>query len=204
MSDESTTPAAPMPEAPAEVYVEPVPTASETPPSPPVEDLVPDPERSEIERLLGGEDKTFTLTTGSTVRIHSLKLREFLRLLKIVTRGGIPAIGALDFDFESSEGFVQSFLALVLFAVPEAEDETVDFLQSMVEPAHLSGNVEADSHARALLIQELDNPELEDMVNLLALIVRTEGRDLQALGKRLRTMFDVAQKMGLAPGQRNA
>jgi hypothetical protein len=168
-------------------------------------DLVPDPERDEIERLLSDTSHTLKLSSGSTVRIRPLKLREFLRLLRIITRGGSSLLGNLELDFDNPEEFIQSLLAMILFSVPEAEQETVDFITTMCEPEHLSGNAKDDAQAYLLLAKELDNPELEDMTNILAVVVRTEGRDLQALGKRLRTMFDVARKMGLVgSGARNA
>ena len=171
----------------------------------PVVDLVPDPERDEIERLLSDTSHTLKLSTGSTVRIRPLKLREFLRLLRIITRGGSALMGNMELDFENTEDFVQSLLAIIMFSIPEAEQETIDFITAMCEPESLSGNAKDDAQAFGLLARELDNPELEDMTNILAVIVRTEGRDLQALGKRLRTMFDVAKKMGvIGSGAKNA
>lgn len=162
-----------------------------------VVDLVADPERDEIERLLSDTAQTLKLSSGSTVRIRPMKLREFLKMLRIITRGGSAIMSTMDLNFEDTDDFVQSLLAVVMFSIPEAEQETVDFITAMCEPDRLTGNAKDDAYARQMLALELDNPELEDMTNVLAVIVRSEGRDLQALGKRLRTMFDVAKKMGL-------
>lgn len=163
----------------------------------PVVDLVADPERDEIERLLNDTSQTLKLSTGSTVRIRPMKLREFLRLLRIITRGGSQIMSTMDLNFEDTEDFIQSLLAIVLFSIPDAEQETIEFLTAMCEPERLTGNAKDDAYAYQMLAKELDNPELEDTTNILAIIVRSEGRDLQALGKRLRTMFDVARKMGV-------
>ena len=39
----------------------------------------------------------------------------------------------------------------------------------------------------------LDNPELEDLVDLIEAIVRREAKDIMALGKRLAAMLKLAK-----------
>ena len=69
----------------------------------------------------------------------------------------------------------------------------------MVDPAALTGHPETDAKLRIALLEELDNPDLDDMITILTIIIATEGRDLAALGKRLRSMLSVARKMGQVP-----
>lgn len=159
--------------------------------------LVADPERDEIEALLATPNGPFELSSGSVVTIRQMNLREFLRLLKIISRGAGASLGNMSLDFNDPDQFVQTLLAMVLFAIPEAEDETVDFIQNMVEPANLSKDSKIALEQRAKLFDELYNPDLEDMINIIGVIVASEGKDLQKLGKRLRSMFSVASKMGL-------
>lgn len=165
----------------------------EKPPVAPVPDA---PERDELERL-DPQPMRMVLKSGTEFDVQPLKLRQFLALLRIVTRGasGILSMGGL--SSQDGEDFVRQLLALVLFAVPEAEDETINFIQTMTVPAHLTGDPIKDQDLINALNEELDNPELEDMVSIIEAIVDREGDDLRALGNRLRSMFKTAEKMGL-------
>lgn len=156
-----------------------------------------DPEKDEITALLEKPNGPFELSSGTAVVIRQMKLREFLRLLKIISRGGGAALAGMNLDFEDPNAFTQSLLMMVLFAIPEAEDETIDFIQSMVEPANLSKDKKIANDQLVALYTELDNPEMEDIIDIIGVLVASEGRDLQKLGKRLRSMFSVASKMGL-------
>lgn len=173
-------------------YVKPLPTAASD--DDPIE---ADPEKDEIQALLENPNGPFELSSGTAVVIRQMKLREFLRLLKIISRGAGAAMAGVELDFNNPDEFAQSLLMMVLLAVPEAENETIDFIQAMVEPANLSKDKKVATDQLVALYTELDNPEMEDMINILGVIVASEGRDLQKLGKRLRSMFSVASKMGL-------
>ena len=94
------------------------------------------------------------------------------------------------------EAFVQTFLGMVLFSLPEAENETIDFIQSMVTPKNLTGNPDKDVILLGSLREELENPELEDTVTIVQVIVEREAEDLRALGKRLGQMLQTAEKIG--------
>ncbi len=153
------------------------------------------------------EDERVKLSSGTFVLLESLKMRQFFRLMRIVTHGAGPAIARMNFDVNgSAEEFTQQLVTLILFAIPDAEDETVDFLMSMVKPDGLIENRalnKADKERNSELIEnlrkELDNPEPEDFVTLIESIVKREAGDLQALGKRVVKMFQTAQKVGVAP-----
>lgn len=176
---------------------------------------VPVPERTtdrdEIERLdpqpqthapdENGTPKKLQLKSGIEFDVEPLKLRQFLALLRIMTRGaaGIYAMGAgasLTSGNLDGEAFARELLTMVVFAIPEAEDETVEFAKSIVRPAKLTGNKTVDDELRQLLSAELDNPELEDLVSIIEVVVNREGNDLKALGKRLGGMMKVADKIG--------
>lgn len=156
-----------------------------------------DPEKDEITALLETPNGPFELSTGTAIKVRQMRLREFLRLLKIISRGGGASLANLDLDMNDPSTFAQSLMVMVLFAIPEAENETIEFIQSMVEPANVSKDKKVATEQYVALYEELDNPEMEDMINVIGVIVASEGRDLQKLGKRLRSMFSVASKMGL-------
>jgi hypothetical protein len=151
--------------------------------------------RDEIDRL-DPQPVQMVLASGTEFDLEPLKLRQFLRLLRIVTRGAADVLDSAQLDFEDPQSFVQTFLGMVLFSVPEAEEETVDFLKSMVKPRGMTGNPDKDLLLVRQLSSELDNPELEDTITIIQCVVQRESEDLRALGKRLGTMFQTAQKMG--------
>jgi hypothetical protein len=159
-----------------------------------VEPEGPKPEE-DIERLLPDPLAPFALESGSLVTTKPLKLREFLGLLKIVTRGAAMAMGSVRLNTDDDD-FMQSMVSLFLFAIPEAEEEACDFIRMMVEPAGDFTTKEARAKAEEALYDELDNPDLNDIITIIETVVRREGKDLRSLGKRLSTMMEFAQKTG--------
>jgi len=154
------------------------------------------PQRSETERLDPQPVKS-ELKSGTKIDVEPLKLRQFLALLRILTRGAGAALSMGGLSARDGEDFARQLMAMLLFAIPEAEDDTIDFVKSMVRPQALKKTDPNFDHLKQLIDEELDNPELEDVVTILELVVQNEADDLAALGKRLRSMFDVATKMGL-------
>lgn len=157
------------------------------------------PPRDEVERL-DPQPTPMVLASGTLFDLEPLKLRQFLRLLRIVTRGAADILDSTRLDLDNPEEFVQTFLGMVLFSIPEAEEETIDFMKSMVKPRNLTGSPEKDIILVRELAQEFDNPELEDTVTVVQCVIEREAEDLRALGKRLGTMLSVAQKMGATKG----
>lgn len=153
------------------------------------------PPRDETERL-DPQPIELRLASGTEFDLEPLKLRQFLRLLRIVTRGAADVLDQAELDFNDPQGFVQTFLGMVLFSIPEAEEESIDFIKSMVKPKKLSGDTKTDLMRIQSLADELDNPELEDTLTIIQAVIEREAEDLRALGKRLGAMFAVAQKMG--------
>lgn len=144
---------------------------------------------------LSPEPDLVTLASGFVVRVEPLKFRGMLKLLKIVTRGAGPILMQMPLDFDDPEAFVQQLLAVIVMAVPEAEDEAVSFIQSMATPAELIADAQTkdQQHKNKELIEklvdELDDPEIEDAIGIIEAIVRNEARDIQALGKRLGSIL---------------
>lgn len=134
---------------------------------------------------------TITLSTGLVVDVDRLKTRGMFKLLKIVTRGAGPILMQMPLDFNDNEAFVQQLLAVVVMAVPEAENEAIEFIQAMVTPEGFitRPRSEADKKKNKELIErlidELEDPEIEDTLAIIETIVRNEAGDIQALGKRL-------------------
>lgn len=155
------------------------------------------------------EGDVLTLESGTKVVLVPLKSRQFFKMLRIITHGAGGML--LNFKFssdDSPEEFGAKLVALLGFAIPDAEDEVFDFLRSMVKPAgeksglSLTKSQQAENRRLQDELQvELYNPELGDTLTLLEGIIKREAEDLQALGKRLMQMFDLAKKTGQIPAQ---
>lgn len=156
-----------------------------------------DPSQAEVE-----------LESGFVIELERLKSRQFFKLLRIVTSSGaIPQLANagifnIDEDTDTAE-FTAQFVTVVLMCVPEAENETIDFIRSMARPAGLrlgrrinKQDEELNTQLYFRFEEELENPELGDLVSIIEAIIRREAADIQALGKRLASMFKLAQKTG--------
>ena len=156
---------------------------------------------SELDRL-DPEPVTVKLESGFPVEVVRLKTRQMFRLLRILTRGAGPAIAQLDFSAEQ-EDFAQKMLGILIMAIPDAEQETVAFLQSMCKPAELVEKKSAqltkqeNEHNQELWDRfnaELFNPEIDDTLSLLEVIIANEAPELQSLGKRLKALWATTRK----------
>jgi hypothetical protein len=152
--------------------------------------------------------ETVTLKSGLQVQLESLKARQFFKLLRIVTHGALPKMGngLLDFDDLDTDEFLGRLLSVTLLSIPDAEDETIDFIKAMIYPVGLiqrKGLNKQDAERNTLLWEavdlEMDNPELDDIVTIIEAVVKREAADIQALGKRLASMMTLAQKTGQLP-----
>ncbi len=177
------------------------------PPAAPAGVPQPEPPRDEVDRLdpqpvaVDAQGAPLVLDNGAEFELEPLKLRQFLRMLRIITRGASQNMDVIDLDFEDPTKFVSGLMGLLVFAIPDAEDETVYFLQSVVKPKGLSeGRTKedkaADDEAWERLFENLTNPSLDDTLTILQRLLEVEGEDLRALGKRVQRMFETATKMG--------
>jgi hypothetical protein len=150
---------------------------------------------------LVGNPEPVTLESGFGVQILDLKTRQLLRLLKIITTGAGPLLPSFKLyeDDQTPEEFGAKLLGLIIIAIPEAEDETIDFVQSMVQPAGLraerskSDKIANEPLWSALRVQ-LENPSLDDLVTIFEEVVQREAPHIQSLGKRLSSIWTLAVK----------
>ena len=163
------------------------------------------PDDSELDRI----DPQLTehkLSTGFALGVRRMRTRQFFRLLRILTHGAGPAMTQAQLNFAGDPGeFTTKLLMLVVMSIPDAEQETIAFLASMGQPAGLTDKqasqmTKQETEANQALWdrygEELHNPELEDTLDLIEVIVRQEAPELQALGKRLRKTLELFQKTG--------
>lgn len=144
---------------------------------------------------LSPSSDTITLESGFEVKIERLRTRGMFKLLKIVTRGAGPILMQMKLNFEDSEAFVGQLLAVVMMAIPEAEDEALEFIQFMTVPSEYNpdskakGAAEKNKELFERLALELDDPNPLDTMNIIARIIENESHDIQALGKQLAALL---------------
>lgn len=160
-----------------------------------------DAEKGEVERLIP-ESGPVTLDNGLEVEVLPLKLRQFLKFLRIITVGAGASWNVVNLNMNDPESFSRDIMALALFAIPEAEEEVIEFLRSAVVPANLPGTKTKEDRERSeeLIMDlqvELDNPEIEDVLVVLETLLAREAKDIVKLGKRLKSMMATVQKTGL-------
>lgn len=150
---------------------------------------------------LAPEPTQLELSSGTVIEIERLKTRQLFRFLKILTVGAGAALADLKIDGESDPAdLAQELVALLLVSIPDAEDEAMDFVRSMVKPLGLvaperSKNDRVANVAKyEELYLELDNPEIEDTIAILEKVIRTEAPNMLALGKRLAALLPSAAK----------
>lgn len=149
------------------------------------------------------DPKPLTLVSGLEINVERLKTRQMMRLMRILTRGAGDALTGMKIDGDTDAAeFTGQLLAAVVFSIPEAEDETVDFVRSMVSPVGIVArpNKEQREQNETLLMRldsEFQNPEPEDLITVLEKVVEVEAPHLVALGKRVAALLKV-QRMNLA------
>ncbi len=158
----------------------------------------------DTDRIVSEPENIRLPISGTEVKLQELKTRQFFKLLKILTRGAGDLLSSLRLNADDdADVFVKQLIAIVVLSVPEAEEETLEFLISMIQPVGIvSGtNLSKETLAnnaelRSALFEEFSNPELEDVIFLIENIVRREAKDIQSLGKRLAGMLNLAEKTG--------
>ncbi len=150
--------------------------------------------------------ETATLSDGTVVQFHELKARQFFKLLKILTHG--PAMQLMAAQGQGSifqgtgEEILGRLVGFVAISIPDSFDETIQFLYDMVEPASLGHTKQSrveDNAKLDHLAELLSNPEIDDLIDLIEIIVKRESSDLVALGKKVGKMLQVAEKTGQLP-----
>lgn len=163
------------------------------------------PDESELDRI-DPQAETCKLSTGFEVDIVRMRTRQFFRLLRVLTHGAGPALTQSGLDFAAGgEEFGQKLLMLVVMSIPDAEQEAIGFLASMCRPSGIvdkpaSQLTKQENEGNQALWtrfnEELHNPDLDDTLDLIEVIIRREAPELQALGKKLQRTFKIFQATG--------
>jgi hypothetical protein len=146
------------------------------------------------------EPTKITLSSGREVVIQRIKTVQMIRLLRVLTKGVGDAIMDLDFQSDDAEALGKNIGMLALLSIPEAEGETIDFISSLVEPADLIRNpkTKADKEQNQEILTEffyeMQNPELDDLITIMEIVVKNEAPTALALGKRVAALLQTQKK----------
>jgi hypothetical protein len=159
-------------------------------------------EQSDIDILAANPQRLYLPGLDIQIDVEKLRTRQLFKFLRILTVGAGPALADLQINSETNtEELTQQLLAILVISIPEAEDEVIEFLRSMVKPLGLiePERSKADRDANVAKYQELfehlDNPEPEDTLALLMHIVKAEAPNMIALGKQIAVLLPSAAKL---------
>jgi hypothetical protein len=116
---------------------------------------------------------------GIECQIARIKFREFMLLMRVITNGLGQSIKQFRLDPSNPDELQENLVAMVVLAVPNALEEFSYFLLSIVRPV-------ADSD-RAALGLALENPEADEMLDVLGILVEQEKDDLVTGGPTIRS-----------------
>lgn len=141
----------------------------------------------DLEAIAPDEGKVYV--GGVQVRVKRLKFREILSLARIVSNGAGAGMSQFSIDTSSPEAMQTGILGILTFALPNAADETFEFLQQVVEPVN-TGN-----QAKKQLQQAMDNPELDEVLDVINLLVGQEMDDIFELVGKVKRLANSQQDM---------
>lgn len=156
----------------------------------------------ETEVILGDPDILHLDGLDIDIKVEQLRTRQLFKFLKILTVGAGAALADLSISAETdSSELAQELIAILLISIPEAENEVMEFLNSMIAPVDLiEPERSKDDHAANVekytkLYREFNNPLPGDTISLLVRIVQNEAPNLLALGKQIAALLPTAAKL---------
>lgn len=130
------------------------------------------------------------------VGIEKLRTRQLFKFLKILTVGAGPALAELSISADTDPAeLTQQLLMVLLISVPEAEDEVIAFIHSMlrpdglIDPERSSNDRKANIEKYTELYTDLVNPLPQDSMAILVQVVKNEAPNLVALGKQIAALI---------------
>lgn len=162
---------------------------------------------AELDALDPAPDR-YTFRNGLEAEIVPLQTRQLFRLLRILTHGAGMALQRNPIDFSRPvDEFGSQLAIMVLVSIPDAEEEALQFIQSLVRPAGINraNNLNRQERERnealwAKMRRTLDNPDPEDLVDIIIFVVDRDKDNLLDLGKRLWAMAQPYFSKGISPG----
>lgn len=147
---------------------------------------------SEVD-VLDPEFAVVELSSGTEVRVERLKMRQLMKLMKVLSNGALDLLLSQDFS-DNPEELTNALVAAIVISIPESEEETITFLKSIVTPKHYIDNPiskqekEANAEMLSKVQAEFNNPEIEDVILVMEKLFRREAPHIASLGKRIASL----------------
>lgn len=149
-------------------------TAKQTPEkTPDMEVILPTPTDFEVE--------------GIPVVVNRLRSREFLTLMRVLTKGLGPGIANIRFNGDDPDEMKGQFIGLFVLAIPAAIDEFGQFLLTIVQPK--------DGAQRGALTKAMQNPEFDVLIDVITIVLEQEKDDLFSLVGKARAALSKIQSL---------
>jgi hypothetical protein len=150
---------------------------------------------------LAAESTELTLLSGFPIKVNRIKTRALLSLMKILAHGVGDVLMQARFGPDTDpQEFAGQLLWAVVLSIPEAEDETIEFINRIVVPAQLKTGPRLSPGDRAwneeqeeILKEELEDPEIDDLFTIVSEVIKNEADHVLALGKQILSLLPVAK-----------
>ena len=109
---------------------------------------------------------------GVPCRVSRLRMRELLKLVRVLTTGLGDAMSALDFNADK-DAFAQQLMSAAIVGIPHAEDEFVELVQAVVVPQ--------DPRRADEVRDALHNPDLDVVIDAVGVVIDQEADAFQSL-----------------------
>ena len=138
-------------------------------------------------------DRATLTIQGVPVRVSPLRLRETFSIARVIAVGLGAGLLDMEFAWDDPEELKGQIGAMLLLAVPSAEDQILVFLRDIVKP------VNPDDKGR--LTNIMTNPYPTDVLDILDAVLDAEGDNLASLVGKARLMAPkVAKLIPTRPG----
>lgn len=131
------------------------------------------------------------LVDGAEYRVKRIRLIELASFMRVISTGAGPVLMQAGALFDNEEDMTGQITGLVIVALPNAVEEFIDFLNTVLEPV---GEVEDG---------KIVNPDPTAVLDVVALMVEQEKDDWQALMGKARQMWEITVKPLLPTGSQN-
>ncbi len=121
--------------------------------------------------------------------VRRVRMRELMKLAKVITNGAGDAFGRLDFTAGNAD---QTLAAALMMAIPNAEDEFMELVQALVQPTQKLSDAQ-----RVAFNIEIANPDAMIGFDVVEILARQEKDTFATLLGKAKTLLKTLQALYL-------
>ncbi len=137
-------------------------------------------------KIVGQRNSTVIHLSGLPVLVEELKLRHLFDLLELVEKTSMPVNLSPD---QGIEVFSASLVAALTFSVADDEAGLLNLLRDILRPQQLikypktSTDRSYNEHLWTALYEELEDPEVSDLIDMVTVVVNQSAETIISLGQ---------------------